>query len=547
MGTIDLVLAMLAAVVVSAGIVRMLPLPVPTPLVQIALGAAVAALPNEAVELDPDIFFLLFLPPLLFLAGWRISNESLRHDKGVMLQLAIGLVFFTVVGMGFLIHWLIPAMPLAVAFALAAVLSPTDPIAVSAITERSPLPRRMAHVLEGESLLNDASGLVCFRFAVAAAITGTFSLSEAALTFLWIVIGGLVIGIALTFGITVVKSAVSRRFGEVPGSQVLISLLMPFAAYQLADRFGCSGVLAAVAAGITTSYVELSGRVLAITRMQRTAVWDTVHFALNGVMFVLLGEQLPGILSDAVDAVAQSHHRDPLWLAIYVAAITAALVFMRFAWVWIAIHLRIRLASDRPGTDAYFRPRFRLVAAVALAGTRGALTLAAVLSLPMTLPNGSDFPARELAVFIAAGVIILWLIAASAGLPALLRGLNLPVDHGPQAQEDLARTRAAHAAIRSIEERLHDLAEDRGNADVYSEAASRVMDLYRRRIDGARLSAEDAERVQLNDRIERELRLAGLHAERDTIFALARASTISNECSHKLIREIDLLEERMGA
>src|SRR5690606_33289172 len=183
METIGIVLFMLGAVVLSGIIVRTLPLGVPTPLVQIGLGAVIAAFSSFEVRLDPEIFFLLFLPPLLFLDGWRIPKEGLLRDKGMILELSLGLVFLAVVGMGHFIHWMIPAMPLPVAFALAAIVSPTDPVAVSAITSRVPMPKRVMHVLEGESLLNDASGLVCFRFAVAAALTGAFSLSGAAVTF----------------------------------------------------------------------------------------------------------------------------------------------------------------------------------------------------------------------------------------------------------------------------------------------------------------------------------------------------------------------------
>src|SRR5574337_1507322 len=185
MGSIELVLAMLLAVIVSGYLVRVLPISLPLPIVQIVLGGVIAGVLHHGVELDPEGFFLVFLPPLLFLDGWRIPKDGLFRDRGTILQLALGLVVFTVVGAGYLIHWLIPAMPLAVAFALAAIVSPTDPVAVSSITARVPVPRRLMHILEGESLLNDASGLVCFQFAVAAALTGTFSPGSAALTFVW--------------------------------------------------------------------------------------------------------------------------------------------------------------------------------------------------------------------------------------------------------------------------------------------------------------------------------------------------------------------------
>src|SRR5690606_31039390 len=224
-------------------------------------------------ELNPEVFFLLFLPPLLFLDGWRIPKEGLLRDKGMILELALGLVVVTVLGMGLFIHWLIPAVPYPVAFALAAIVSPTDPIAVSAISARFPIPKRVLHVLEGESLLNDASGLVCFRFAVAAALSGAFSLSSAAVTFVQLIVVGIMAGVALTFGVMMFKAWITRRFGEEPGAQVVVSLLIPFGAYELAEHLGGSGILAAVAAGITMSYVELSGRALAGTRVQRAAVW----------------------------------------------------------------------------------------------------------------------------------------------------------------------------------------------------------------------------------------------------------------------------------
>ncbi len=306
METITIVLALLFAVVVSGFISRLLPFPVPRPLVQIALGAAIGLAANWRVTLDPEIFFLLFLPPLLFLDGWRIPREELFKDGKTILELALGLVIFTVVGMGLIIHWMIPAMPLAVAFALAAVVSPTDPIAVSAIAQRVPIPKRMMHILEGESLLNDASGLVCLRFAIAAALTGTFSAHDAALNFLWVAFGGIAIGAGVTWLVARAKAWVSRRLGEDSGSQILISLLIPFGAYLAAEHLHCSGILAAVSAGLTMGFVEAKGQALATTRIRRNTVWDVIQFAANGVIFVLLGEQLPMILGGAAETVARN-------------------------------------------------------------------------------------------------------------------------------------------------------------------------------------------------------------------------------------------------
>ena len=545
MGTIELSLAMLAAVVLSGVLVRALPFAIPTPLVQIALGAMIATFSGHAVRLEPDIFFLLFLPPLLFLDGWRIPKEGLLRDKGMILELALGLVICTVIGMGLFIHWMIPAMPLPVAFALAAIVSPTDPVAVSAITARVPLPKRALHVLEAESLLNDASGLVCFRFAVAAALTGTFSPPAAALTFLQLALGGVAIGTGLTYLVMKAKGWISTRIGEEVGSQVLVSLLIPFAAYQLAEHAGCSGILAAVAAGIMMSYMELSGQSLGETRMQRTAVWNTVQFALNGIMFVLLGEQLPQLFAGAVDAVQETNHLNPWWLAVYVLGINLGLATLRFLWVWVSLNFSAFVARVK-GLPLRPKPNVRLIAAVSVAGVRGAITLAGVLTLPLFLDDGTPFPARELTILLAAGVIILSMLAASILLPRLLEGLVMPDESEHAAEEDRARVAAAEAAIRAIEQTMHELAESNNDADMYAEAATRAMDIYRRRIEGRQQTGENAVRARQVDAIERRIRLAGVRAERDTVFALARSQALSDSTSRKLVRELDLLEERLS-
>ena len=226
MYSIEIVLTMLLAVVASGYLVRVVPVALPMPLMQIAMGAVIAGVFNHGVALDPQIFFLAFLPPLLFLDGWRIPKDGLVRDRNVILHMALGLVVFTVFGAGFLIHWLIPAMPLAVAFALAAIVAPTDPVAVSSITARVPIPRRLMHILEGESLLNDASGLVCFRFAVAAAMTGAFSLASASLTFVWVATAGLGIGAGFTLVVSYAQGWLSRQFGEEAGSPILVFVLL---------------------------------------------------------------------------------------------------------------------------------------------------------------------------------------------------------------------------------------------------------------------------------------------------------------------------------
>ena len=538
--TITTVLILLLAVVLSGTLAKAIRLPLP--LVQIGLGAVIAVSVIPTVDLQPSIFFLLFLPPLLFLDGWRIPKEDLFRDRGIVLALALGLVVFTVVGVGLLIHWMIPAMPLAVAFALAAVLSPTDPIAVSAIASRAPIPKRMMHILEGESLLNDASGLVCMRFAVAAAVTGAFSLHDAVGAFVWVSLGGLAIGIGVTWTVNNAKNIISRRFGEDVSAQILISVLIPFGAYLLAEELHCSGILAAVAAGVTMSFGEQAGQALALTRVRRSAVWDTIQFTLNGVIFVLLGEQMPSILARAADNVRYTGHQEPWWLAVYVLAITAALALLRFVWVLASLRLTLFRATRKGQTPPVMS--WRLVAAMSFAGVRGAITLAGVLTFPFALADGSAFPGRNLSIFLAAGVIIVSLVGASIALPRLLKGLELPPEPSKQHAVDTARVAAAEAAIRAIEQTQHDLAEGRSDADLYTEASARVMELYRLRIDRREQEPEAQALNQRLDQIERQLRLAGLRAERDAVFRLARIRQIDDESARKLIREIDLLEAR---
>ena len=544
METIAVALFLLLAVVVSGALARMSPVALPLPLVQIALGAFIASVANLGVKLKPDIFFLLFLPPLLFLDGWRIPKEGLFRDKGTILELALGLVVFTVVGVGYFINWMIPAMPLAVAFALAAIVSPTDPTAVSAIATRVPIPKRLMHVLEGESLLNDASGLVCMRFAVAAALTGTFSLLDAVGTFLWLAIGGTAIGVGVTWIASVAKNWVSRHFGEETGSQILISLLIPFGAYLLAEHLHCSGILAAVAAGITMSYVEQSGQALAVTRVRRSAVWDFVQFTASGIIFVLLGEQLPQLVTGAARVVREAGHHEPIWLVVYVVATTLALAVLRFIWVWTSLRFTLFRAALK-GQNPYV-PSWRLIAATSLAGVRGTITLAGVLTLPLTMNDGSAFPARDLAIILAAGVIIVSLVAASFSLPFLLKGLELPPEPSQQEEEDRARIAAAEAAIQAIEQAQHHMGERRSDADLYTDAGVRIMELYRQRIDCRSTTGKEASLARKIDEIERRLRLTGLRAERTEIYRIARARRLSDETSRQLVRELDLLESRFA-
>ena len=543
MHLIETTLLLLLAVVVSGSIARITRIALP--LVQIALGAGIVLVTGRSVELEPDIFFLLFLPPLLFLDGWRIPKEVLFRDRAVILELALGLVVFTVIGLGFLLWWMIPEMPLAVAFALAAILSPTDPIAVQAIAARAPIPKRLMHILEGESLLNDATGLTCMRLAIAAASTGAFVLHEAVAGFAWLALAGVASGVAVTLAISAAKGWISRRWGEDVGAQILISLLIPFAAYLVAEELHASGILAAVAAGVTMSFTErggVRGQSLAMTRIRRAVVWDTVQFVANGLIFVILGEQMPSILSRAAEVVAGTSRPEVWWLAVYVFAIVAALAVLRFVWVWTSLRLtlfRKRQKGPPPKVG------LRLTAVMSLAGVRGAITLAGILTVPFTLDDGTPMPARTLAIFLAAGVIIVSLVLATVALPRLLQGVELPPEPSHEQKEDQGRIAAASAALRAIEDVSHAMAEGKPNPDLYNDIASRLMEIYRHRIESrTRTDADDVEAARLGDAIERQLRLVGLAAERDELGRMARARLIDETTAKRLIREVDLQELR---
>ncbi len=537
-----LVLGMLLAVAASRFIARFANLP--TPLVQIALGAVIFYSGLTSVALDPDVFFLLLLPPLLFLDGWRIPKDDLFREAPTILTLALGLVVFTVIGAGLLIHWLIPAMPLPVAFALAAVISPTDPIAVSAIAVRAPIPTRMMRILQGEALFNDASGLVCMRFAIAAALTGSFVLSSALASFLWVALGGLAIGAAVPWLVSKARPEASVFMDDDGGAQILMTLLIPFGVYLLAETLHCSGILAAVAAGITMGFTPHS-HWHPVTRIRRTAVWETVQFAANGAIFVLLGEQIPAIVSASAQTVRITGHQNPWWLGLYVVLIVLALALLRFVWVWVS--LKVVFSGTRQRTGAPPTSHWRLVMAMSLAGVRGAITLAAVLTFPLTLNDGAALPGRDVAICLAAGVIVLSLLLATVALPRALKGLALPMDSPHRGAENEVRTAAAEAAVRAIENALPTLADGRMDPDLLARASAQLVALYRQRID--RVASDDGSGALHRSAagINHKLQLVALRAERDEVLRMGASHEVSELTLRKILREIDLQEARYSS
>lgn len=525
----------LLAVVVSGLAARVTRLPLP--LVQIALGAAMAGFGISSVTLEPELFFLLFLPPLLFLDGWRIPNHVLRRDAGTIVTLALGLVVFTVLGLGWFIHWLLPAMPLAVAFALAAAVSPTDPLAVASLARRTPVPQRLMDVLQGEALFNDASGLVCMRYAVAAALTGVFSWPQAVQDFLWLAGAGLAVGVGTTWAVARAATWVSQRWGDDGGSQILVTLLLPFGVVLLAEQVHGSGILAAVAAGMTMSTTDRwpwrPG-----TRLHRTAVWDLLQAAANGSVFVLLGQQLPALVRTAPQTALQAALPGAGSLVLAVLAITAVLAVLRFGWVW--VWQQLRRWGSAPSAAASGASDIARVQVVSLAGVRGAVTMAAVLTLPLAGADGAPFPARELAILLAAGVIVTTLVVASACLPWALRALA-PADHGvTQAAEDAARRVAAQAAIAAVRRGL-----PAGAPPATVAMAERILAPYLHRVGLLAPGGAPAPRAA-QEAVELRLQLLALRAERASLLRHARAHGLEDAALQRLLHEVDLLETRHG-
>lgn len=536
-------LVLLLVVALSGAIVRLLPIRLPLPLVQIALGALLARPFGMHVEFDHELFFLLFIPPLLFADGARIPKRELFLLRGPILALAVGLVFFTIVGIGYFVHWMIPTVPLAVAFALAAVLSPTDAVAVTSISGGTALPSRLSHILSGEALLNDASGLVALQFAVAAELTGRFSLPRAVLDFLMMAVGGIAAGILVGRAFGLFRRRLVRWSSEVdPASQVVMLLLLPFAAYLMAEHFGVSGILAAVAAGMTLNYTDIGKGNYVATRMQTMAVWSMVEFTFNGLIFLLLGLQLPGIVDGAKLDLAQAGGGEPWYLAGYVVAITLGLVVLRFIWVWVSLRFvfmrALRKGEKRPKAGP------RLIWTTALAGVRGAITMAGVLSLPLMKSQGVPFPTRELMIFLASGVILCTLVFGAVGLPLLVKGLKLPGEDPRVREERKARALAAEAALRGIgdeQKRVEDGGDEKSVA-LASRVAARVMSDYQQRLEAAGEEGDVPERARAEAGTERAMRLVALRAERRELHALRRRHEINDETLRVLMREIDLAE-----
>lgn len=416
MAALELALVLVATVLLSAVIDQLLPR-VSLPLIQIACGLVVALIAREqiTITLNPELFLVLFIAPLLFHEAREADKTALWKNRATMLSYAIGLVVAIVLSVGFAVNALVPSIPLAAAFALGAALGPTDPIAVASITQQADIPERQQTTLQGESLLNDASGIVSFQFAVAAVVTGSFSALEAIGDFLIEFFGALAIGVLLGYALARFADKVRDLGLENTTFHVLLEVLTPFVAYLLGEIVGVSGVILVVSCGITMSLVPRDlGPSMARMSIVSTSVWQVLAFALNGAVFVMLGTQLPRSLAGLWADEGISN----LDLLVYVVVITLIMHGMRLIWTLASDALSLR----KRGQKASIGERMRSAAIMTLSGSKGAITLAIMFSLPLSINTGTSiesFPQRDLLIFLACGVILLSLLMATFVVPLL--------------------------------------------------------------------------------------------------------------------------------
>ena len=518
---------MLLLLIAALGVLaRWLPWPQPITYLLGGFGAAlVPAFPH--IALDPGFFFLCFLPPLLFSDGWLMPLREFTKAKRPILLLAIGLVALTTLAVGFVAHWLIPNLPLAMAFALGAVVSPTDAVAVTAITERLRVPARLSTILNGESLMNDATGLVAFRFALAAIVAGGFSLHAMLLEFSVVAIGGFLIGLAVGYGIGKLRDLLRYLHVSDPLIEVTLSLMTPYAAYLAAEHSGVSGVLGVVAAGLYSGWRD-PVRMDAETRQNAAAVWNLLLFWLNGIAFALLGLQFPKILA----AVSGSY--SGFQLAGFTAAVAGAAIVARIVWVFPGTYLPFLFPKVR---KTEVRASIAAVFVVGWAGMRGTVTLAAALSIPLLLPDGTPFPGRDIVIFLAFGVIAVTLLLQGTTLEWLIHKLGIRGDADRPKEELLARITAVDAGLKTLK-----AMEDSATTVEMKASLEAVIEEYERRLVSLTAQGETRTRARRRRSAGHHYRSAALHAERQALDDLWRSGQIIDEVHRPLQQLLDYEE-----
>jgi Na+/H+ antiporter len=522
--TITLVLGLLVATVVFASLATRLR--VPYAILLVLAGAALGLLPGlPEIDLDPQLILFLFLPPLVYSSAWLISWREFQANMRSILLLAIGLVLFTTLCVAIVAHMLL-GLSWSVAFVLGAVLSPTDAVAASAIAQRMGLSRRIVTVLEGESMVNDATGLVVYTFAVATAVTGHFSLGAAAWQFALVSLGGLVVGLGVGWPI----AWVHRHIDDAP-IEITITLLTPFAAYLLAEAIHVSGVLATLSAGLYLS--RHSSRFFSsTTRLQANAVWNVLIFVLNGLLFLLIGLQLRHILSTLVN-------QPIITIFAETGLIGLIVILVRLIWVFPAAYLPRWLFPGMRARDPY--PSIRDVVVVAWTGLRGGISLAAALALPFALEGGRSFPERNLLVALTFGVILVTLVGQGLSLIPLIRWLGVTTDGTLEQERQRARSTAAQAALARLQELV-------GQEWVPKAHLMRLRSLYEEKVTHANghldgtLAPHEASTAS-HQRLHREI----IGAERAAVIALRDQGQIDDEVLRDMEREFDLEEQRFWA
>jgi CPA1 family monovalent cation:H+ antiporter len=499
---------------------------IPYPILLVLGGLALGFAPGlPEINLPPDLVLVGVLPPLLYGAAFFTSLHDLRANLRPVSLLAIGLVLLTMIVVAVVAHQLI-GLPWAAAFVLGAVVSPTDPIAATAIMQRLRAPRRIVNIVEGESLVNDGTALVAYRFAVVAAVSGSFSLWEAGISFVFNVAGGVVVGLAVGWLVRQV-----RRRLDFPAAEVTLSLLTGYFAYIPAELLGVSAVIAAVTAGVYMGWFtpELTTPEV---RLMGDSAWEIVTFVLNALLFTLIGLQLPGILNELGGY-------SPADLILWAVVIWLTVVLVRWLWTYPAAWLprklvrRIRERDEMPPTA--------VLVLISWTGMRGAVSLAAALAIPLTTDAGEPFPGRNLILFLTFAVILGTLVVQGLTLPTVIRRLGLEADEGEAGRElAQARIQAAEAALVRLEELT-------GEDWVRDDTAERVRAgyVFRQSRFGAWLDGGDDGSIEARSQDFQRLRRELLGAERSAVQDLHRAGVISDEVARRVERDLDLEDARL--
>ena len=523
---VELVFLLLLLFVVFFGFVAQ-KLRLPYPIVLVVAGTLLGFVPGiPSIKLDPNLVFFVVLPPLLYSAAWLTSWREFSYHLVSILLLAFGLVGFTVFAVAAVAHWLFPGFDWRLGVVLGAVIAPTDALAATTIAKRIGLPKQIVDILEGESLVNDASGLLALEFGIALVVNNQApTISGEALRLVYLVLGGIAIGLISGW----IVNRVERQIDHAP-IEIAISIFVPYATYLTADSLHASGVLAVVACGLFLSR-RSSEFFSPSVRLQTWAVWDSLTYILNGLVFVILGLQLPYILA----AIPEYK----LWhLVVYGFLFSGLVILLRIMWVFPGGYLAQAIRTGLLHQTRY-RPTPKGILSGGWTGMRGVIALAAALSLPEVLANGQAFPQRNLIIFLAFSVIFVTLVLQGLTLPPLVRALGLAVEAGPNSEEEAARREILEAALAYLEKaqkkdegKFSPLYEDlRGHYEVQLTALS----------DRKEEMAGATAYHHKHERLVREL----LRVQRQTALRLRNENHINDEVLRKLERELDLREAEL--